>query len=360
MQNTLKQIKKIAREVRLSAEEKSGMREELFQHMKANPARNPIHSNRPLMERYGSIPSPFSLISKFRNNFGRASKDTARHDFAKSTMPLLIILGLLMGGSVSFAAENAVPGDILFPVKIHINESVRGVIAITPQAKAEWEIHLVERRLKEIEKLATEPDASSDVKNIAQSNLERYIEHTKERISKFEDEDDNEDALIATERLTKLLSNHESILNTLGANSAIAGGVATTTAEAMNNEEDKTSLKEALKTLHEIREYSEKKNKEIEYKRSLKGEEKHITSPDFSDREGGNQQAESSNGKEDGNNNAKGKFRPSSIIPVAVTSPDNIFSTTTIDTAPHKIEDGNDYLKENAHNPIETEEKVHN
>ena len=130
MQTTLKQLKKIAREVRLSAEEKTLIREEVFQHMKANPVRNPINPRHPLMKRYDRIPSPFSLISKFR---------------VKSTMPILIILGLLTGGSVSFAAENTIPGDALFPVKVYINESVRGAVAVSSQAKAEWELRLIMR-----------------------------------------------------------------------------------------------------------------------------------------------------------------------------------------------------------------------
>src|SRR5947209_4376108 len=32
-------------------------------------------------------------------------------------MPVIIIIALLLGGSSSFAAEHALPGDVLYPVK---------------------------------------------------------------------------------------------------------------------------------------------------------------------------------------------------------------------------------------------------
>lgn len=239
--------------------------------MKANPVRNPVTSRHLGMKGYGSIPSPFSIISKFRNI---------------KTMPVLVILGLLMGGSVSFASENTVPGDILFPVKVHINERVRGAVAVTPQAKAEWELHLVERRLDEIEKLATLPEVSSDAKDIAQDNLEKYTERAKERISKFEDEDNDEDALAVAGQLTEILRAHETIISILEEDSTndeevsdnilvttMDGVINATSTTGVINKENLSALKDALKTLHEAREYSEKKNKEIEHKRSLKNKE---------------------------------------------------------------------------------------
>ena len=243
--------------------------------MKANPVRNPINPRHPLMKRYDRIPSPFSLISKFR---------------VKSTMPILIILGLLTGGSVSFAAENTIPGDALFPVKVYINESVRGAVAVSSQAKAEWELRLIERRLQEVEKLAVEPEASTEAKDTAQRNLEKYTERVKERISRLEDEDNSEDALIVAEHLTEVLREHESILNALDEDLNIDEDeeLATTTpsimvgvlidgisgAEKKIEEEYPSLLEDAIKTLREAREYSEERNREIKERESSRREEK--------------------------------------------------------------------------------------
>lgn len=190
MQNTLKQFKKIAHKVRLTADEKSTMRGELLRYMKMHPA---------VSSQSIRIPSSFS-ISDLRN---------------KKTMPILVSLGILMGGSLSFAAENTVPGDILYPIKTHVNETVRGAVAGTPKAKAEWEVRLAERRLEEVEKLVSTQTALPEVKELAQANLEKSADIVKARIAKFEDDEDSEDALKTAGDFSNMLREHEDALRTL-------------------------------------------------------------------------------------------------------------------------------------------------
>ncbi len=64
---------------------------------------------------------------------------------------LMLVLGT---GSLSYAAEYALPGDALYPVKIHVNETVHAALAVNAEAKAEWEAIRAERRVKEATKLA--------------------------------------------------------------------------------------------------------------------------------------------------------------------------------------------------------------
>lgn len=60
------------------------------------------------------------------------------------------------GGGIALTAESSVPGDLLYPVKIHVNESVRGGLAFSSEADAKVEADRSERRLEEAEKLAVE------------------------------------------------------------------------------------------------------------------------------------------------------------------------------------------------------------
>ncbi len=60
---------------------------------------------------------------------------------------------LAMSGGVVLAAEHALPGDILYPVKLNVNEKVEGVFKTTPAAKAAWQEQQAVRRLKEAETL---------------------------------------------------------------------------------------------------------------------------------------------------------------------------------------------------------------
>ena len=62
----------------------------------------------------------------------------------------------LLSAGASFAAETALPGDTLYPVKVQVNEGVQRVLARTPEAKASVAKKEVERRAVEVETLVKE------------------------------------------------------------------------------------------------------------------------------------------------------------------------------------------------------------
>jgi len=174
-----------------------------------------------------------------------------------------------MGGTVSFAAESSVPGDALFSVKVYMNESVRGAVAMTPKAKADWEVKLVERRLEEVEKLAMTPDAPQEIQQVAERNLERYSERVKKRIEKFDENEDGDNAIETASRLSNVYNSHEQVL--LDMNSSV-GFVATRTITAtatpvvakssLKNEKNNTTLKK----VQVARDDAEKKHNELKEK----------------------------------------------------------------------------------------------
>jgi hypothetical protein len=66
--------------------------------------------------------------------------------------PAALVAGTLvifLVSGTSFAAEAALPGSPLYPVKVNVNEEVRAALALTPEAKADWDITRAERRLEE-------------------------------------------------------------------------------------------------------------------------------------------------------------------------------------------------------------------
>lgn len=80
----------------------------------------------------------------------------------------LLVLLLAGSGATSALADGALPGDVLYPVKIHVNESVERTLAATPLAKADVDIKHAEERLSEVELLAAKGDADqADAKNAA-------------------------------------------------------------------------------------------------------------------------------------------------------------------------------------------------
>lgn len=261
MDHIIKQLKKGAKHTHLSATEKAEMKSVLLRHVKANPAQNEILLTR-------ATPSPFFSIYNFRN---------------KKTLPILVIAGLLMGSSVSFAAENTVPGDVLYPIKIQVNERVLGAVAVTPKAQAAWDVRLVERRLEEVERIAVTPGVLLEVQQITQSNLEKYTNRVKARVAKFEQDEDSEDAIITAEGLANTLRNHEGLLVGLNVQTVGSyttnGETATSSVEEINLPAEATTnttatvsttntslLRSVLSLLHAERGDAEKKHKELEHK----------------------------------------------------------------------------------------------
>lgn len=53
---------------------------------------------------------------------------------------------VLGSGGTSYAAQGALPGDVLYAIKIHVNELVETKLATTQVAKAEVQAVLAERR----------------------------------------------------------------------------------------------------------------------------------------------------------------------------------------------------------------------
>lgn len=186
MEKIIKQLENVAKNTRLSTVEKSEIKSMLLQYVKSHPVNTVAFSSR-------SVKSPFS-INDFRN---------------KKTLSAFVIGGLLLGSTVSFASESTVPGDVLYPVKIHINEPVLGAIAVTPQAKADWGVRKAERRLEEVEKLAEEPEVTPQVRELAEANFNVSTNQVQEHIANFENDDDSDDAIATAEKFAEMLRKHE-------------------------------------------------------------------------------------------------------------------------------------------------------
>lgn len=72
----------------------------------------------------------------------------------------LLLIGT--GASASLAAENSVPGDLLYPVKIHVNEVVLQRFAVSAEDQARLQAKRAIRRLREAEALAAQHRLSEE------------------------------------------------------------------------------------------------------------------------------------------------------------------------------------------------------
>ena len=104
------------------------------------------------------------------------------------TMPVVLMLALMFGGGVSAMAEKALPGDALYPVKVSVNENVRGFFALNDAAEADWNIRLVERRLEEGEQLASEGRLDNNTIQ-AVANFQKFADQAQAKADNLEQED---------------------------------------------------------------------------------------------------------------------------------------------------------------------------
>lgn len=129
---------------------------------------------------------------------------------------LILVLGT---GSLSYAAESALPGETLYSVKIHVNEKVQTALAVTPEAKAYWEAKRAERRVKEAKRLADAGRLTPETNDTLIVAFNAHIENSHTNIRKVADRGRRERAEEITKKTEVAL---RSQAETLRDNKAIA------------------------------------------------------------------------------------------------------------------------------------------
>lgn len=123
---------------------------------------------------------------------------------------------ILVTTSVAAAAEGTVPGDTLYPVKVHVTEEVRSAMAVTPQAKAAWETKRIERRLNEAEKVLTKKNDPATISAL-EANIATHTEQIERSIDTLERGGNITAAAVASSNLEGPLRAHKKILQQLHA-----------------------------------------------------------------------------------------------------------------------------------------------
>lgn len=161
LENLIKKIK-----ISLTESEKGNMRNFLISHIEnSRPA--------PTLERK---PVKSDLFFGFNLLFSRYA-----------VVP--IVAFFLLAGT-SYAAQNSLPGDLLYPVKTNVNEKVAGVFATTPLAKAKREAVLLERRLDEARELIVQEKFSPERKLLVEEQFEKHNENIKNHLVALRMEED--------------------------------------------------------------------------------------------------------------------------------------------------------------------------
>ncbi len=136
-------------------------------------------------------------------------------------VPALALVLVFGGASTTAAAQGALPGDFLYPVKISVNEAIKVALATTPVAKAEVSAELAVRRVEEAEVLASRGQLTPEAGEKLAANFEVHADTAATLATELEGQDPD----AATDLRTKLDSSllaHGEILAML----TVGGGAA--------------------------------------------------------------------------------------------------------------------------------------
>ncbi len=155
--------------------------------------------------------------------------------FMRHSIPAFVAVLVVVVGGTAAAAEGALPGDILYPIKVHVNEEMRATLATSPKAKADWAVGRAERRLEEAATLALSGELNEITRAEIETNLDAHVKSAGESGQKLEDENDVPDARDVKAKIGAIKVARENILEGVRAVKAITrtGAAADTANTAM-------------------------------------------------------------------------------------------------------------------------------
>ncbi|MDO8581171.1 MAG: DUF5667 domain-containing protein, partial [Candidatus Omnitrophota bacterium] len=140
--------------------------------------------------------------------------------FANFFRPMPIFATLLMvaliGGGTSYAAERALPGDPLYPVKVHVNEEVKAALSFSSESKADWDASRAERRLEEAADLAANGKLNAETQLILEDNFQHHADRVETRIAEMQKSENQRAAATVASRFETSLKVHDQILDRIG------------------------------------------------------------------------------------------------------------------------------------------------
>ncbi|MFA6522962.1 MAG: hypothetical protein WCS85_01175 [Candidatus Peribacteraceae bacterium] len=123
---------------------------------------------------------------------------------------------LVFGSTVCVAAESAVPGDVLYPVKTAVNEPVLEAMAsLTPATRAQWKVTQVNRRLQEMGHLSDREELTPEHEEKLTRKIEERMQQALTQIDALEETDQAGSTAEIRDSLGQTLRKNEKLLKKL-------------------------------------------------------------------------------------------------------------------------------------------------
>ena len=128
----------------------------------------------------------------------------------------VLVLGLFVSSAgVSYAAQQALPGDLLYPIKTNVDEPIQGALALSASAKTEWAMAVAGDRIEEAATLAAEGRLDPSTQAALQQNFQEHAAIAENNIAQEASTSPETGAETAT-RFGAQLSEYQRVLTDVG------------------------------------------------------------------------------------------------------------------------------------------------
>jgi len=211
MKRFAQQFKKQSEKTKLSAEEQFILREKITTFMEYHP----LPASGAKRSETLSLSDPFVVVRlpwrKWRMSVGMVA--------------IMVVMTL------PAIAEYAVPGDVLYPVKVRINEEVRSTLARTPYEKVEWESKRIERRISEARILAKAGLLTPEAEDAVAEAVTQHRTNANVEIALLRQSNNIDEAALANMTLASVFEVHSTAFRVDMENNSNALAVATSSAQ---------------------------------------------------------------------------------------------------------------------------------
>ncbi len=137
------------------------------------------------------------------------------HNSKRTVAAGVVIMLALASFGTTYAAENALPGDVLYGVKINVNEEVKSFVAVGDDAKAKVAVSLAKKRLEEAEALSATGKLNANTQSIIKDNFKKHTETIKQKVNSLKVQKNNDAIDDVVSSLASGIKAHESILTSI-------------------------------------------------------------------------------------------------------------------------------------------------
>jgi hypothetical protein len=218
-----KKLKSELGKIHMRASERIFLRERLLAYMEYHDRKN-FHASSAIQDR----------VVGFFADFYASYLNTSQARGAFGVVALLVVV------SIPFSAESSVPGDVLYPVKVRVNEEVRSGLTFSPYEKVAWEAKRAERRIGEARVLAKEGRLTNEVEAELTETMKGHVADAQKEMAVLR-ESDADGAAIAQVAMESALELQTAVLDT---------DISTQASSSVSGESHMATLALAVRDVH--------------------------------------------------------------------------------------------------------------